>query len=166
MHMTRSVLPIRFGGTHRRLLYGVFAGLWLSGTLWLAYHYFLGTEGEFGTAPHILEKWWLRMHGLFAFATLIAAGSVLPVHAATAWQRRRNRLSGLMMKSLLLWLAGSGYALYYFADDEALPWLPWVHWGVGVGLPLLLWFHVRRGRKRIALAKRYAALHREHAETA
>jgi hypothetical protein len=146
--MGRIPLPIRFGHRHRRALYGVFLGVWLSGAVWLLFHNFFTTQGEFGPAPHALEKWWLRLHGLFAFAALVVVGSVLPVHAHGAWRKRKNRPTGVIMKSWVLWLAATGYALYYFSSEANEVWLPLLHWVVGLALPLMLWTHIRRGRAR------------------
>lgn len=146
--MHRIPLPIRFSPRHRRTLYAVFFGLWLSGAAWLLAHYFFATPGEFGLTPHTSEKWWLRLHGLFAFAMLVAIGSVLPVHARGAWQKRKNRKTGLLMKTWMLWLAITGYALYYFSSEENAAWLPLLHWVAGLALPVMLGVHIRRGRKR------------------
>jgi len=141
-------LPIRFAIPHKRLLYAVFVLLWLSGALWLAFHYFLRLPGAFGASAHPLEIWWLRLHGLMGFAALVALGSVLPAHARRAWQLKKNRASGLALKSISLWLAATGYALYYFASDANQAWLPLLHWIVGLTLPLMLALHIRRGRAR------------------
>jgi hypothetical protein len=159
-------LPIRFSHRHRRALYGVFLGLWLSGAVWLLFHYLFAVEGDFGPAPHPLEKWWLRLHGLFAFAGLIAVGSVLPVHAKGAWQKAKNRVTGVMMKSWTLWLAATGYALYYFSSEANEAWLPLLHWAVGLCLPLMLWTHIRRGRARLPLPMPQRSLHREEPKNA
>lgn len=141
-------LPIRFAAPHKHFLYSVFSLLWLSGALWLLFHYFMRVDSEFGPAPHAAEIWCLRLHGLLVFAALLALGSVLPVHAQRAWQLKKNRRSGLMMKGLFLWLAITGYALYYFASDSNENWLPLLHWGAGIGLPLMLLLHIRTGRQR------------------
>jgi len=154
-------LPIRFGHRHRRALYGVFLGVWLSGALWLLFHYFFATQGEFGPTPNIMEKWWLRLHGLFAFAALVTVGSVLPVHARGAWQKNKNRATGVMMKSWVLWLAATGYALYYFSSEANEAWLPLLHWVVGLSLPLLLWTHIRRGRARSIPAMPRRSIHKD-----
>lgn len=148
--MPRSPLPIRFGHAHRRALYGVLLGLWLSGALWLLFHCFFFAPGEFGPTPHPLEKWWLRLHGLFAFATLVALGSVLPVHVRGAWQKRKNRATGVTLTAWVLWLAATGYALYYFATEANEAWLPVLHWAPALALPLALQYHVRRRRARPA----------------
>ena len=126
----------------------MFGLLWGSGVLWLLFHYFLTTDGEYGPTPHALEKWWLSLHGLTAFAALYAAGTVLQAHALRAWRLNKNRRSGVGMKSALAWLTATGYALYYFADPEAWPWLPLLHWVAGLGMPLLLMLHIGRGRVR------------------
>jgi hypothetical protein len=145
--MTRAQ-PIRLGTRHKRALYTVFLALWGSGALWLLFHYFLRVAGEFGNAAHPLESWWLRLHGLTAFAALVAVGSVLPVHARRAWQLGKNRRSGLAMKAWLLWLAATAYALYYFASEANEAWLPLAHWIAGLMLPLAGLIHVRLGRRR------------------
>lgn len=145
--MSRS-LTIRFSLGHRRWLAGVFGLLWGSGLVWLAFHYFLRTEGELGPMPNPLEKWWLSLHGLAAFAALVAIGTALPVHARRGWELNRNRGTGVGMNSALAWLAATGYALYYFADPDTRPWLPWLHWVVGLGMPALIVLHIRRGRAR------------------
>jgi hypothetical protein len=141
-------LPIRFPAPHKRTLYAVFVLLWLSGALWLGFHYFLRVAGEFGETANPLEIWWLRLHGLMGFAALVVTGSVLPVHARRAWHLKKNRVSGLSMKVLLAWLALTGYALYYFATDDNAAWLPLLHWVAGLAFPLLLVWHIRHGRQQ------------------
>ena len=140
--------PIRFTAPHKKFLYSVFSLLWFSGALWLVFHYFMRVPGEFGITPHPAEIWWLRLHGLMVFAVLVALGGVLSTHARRAWQLKKNRYSGLLMKALLLWLAITGYALYYFASEGNENWLPVLHWGAGISVPLMLVSHIRMGRKR------------------
>ncbi len=139
---------IRLGPRHKKLLYAGFALLWLSGALWLAFHYFLRAEGEFGPEPHPLEAWWLPLHGLMAMAALVLAGSLAPNHIRLAWNRRKNHRSGLPMFALTVWLAATGYALYYFSSDDNAAWLPLLHWIAGLALPLFLVLHIRLGRRR------------------
>lgn len=140
--------PIRFSAPYKRRLYAVFTILWLSGAWWLATHYFMRVDGEFGEMPHPTEIWWLRLHGLMVFAVLPVLGSVLSTHAQRAWKLKKNRHTGLLMKVIFLWLGLTGYALYYFANDENAAWLPVLHWAVGLSVPLLLVLHIRRGRMR------------------
>ncbi len=154
-----SHLQIRFSPDHKRALYGVFLMLWASGVLWIGFHYFLRVQSEFGVQAHPLENWWLRLHGLMAFAALIVLGSVLPVHARRAWQLKKNRRSGLSMKIVFFWLAATGYALYYFASEANENWLPLLHWIVGLALPLLLIFHIRRGRMRHKVSHQTVTAH-------
>ena len=144
--MSKAV--IRLGPRHKKSLYAGFALLWLSGVLWLAFHYFLRLEGEFGPEPNPLEAWWLRLHGLMAMAALVLAGSLAPNHIRLAWDRRRNHRSGLPMLALTVWLAATGYALYYFSTDDNAAWLPMLHWIAGLALPLGLLQHIRLGRRR------------------
>jgi len=45
------------------------AGLWLTGALWLLFHYLLKRQGWL-VAVHPLETWWLRFHAAFAFGAI------------------------------------------------------------------------------------------------
>lgn len=44
--------------------------------------------------------------------------------------------------------AALGYALYYFASVSNENWLPLLHWGAGISVPLQLALHNRKGRHR------------------
>ena len=144
----RTYAPIRFNRPQKHGLYMVFGLLWLSGAGWLLAHYFMRVSGAFGDAPHPIENWWLRLHGLLVFVALLVLGAVLSTHAQRAWKLKKNRYSGMFMKSVFLWLAISGYALYYFTTEENAMWLPLLHWVVGLSVPLLLVLHIRQGRSR------------------
>jgi hypothetical protein len=139
---------IRLGLRHKRLAYATFALLWASGALWLLFHYFFDVEGDFGPAAHPLEPWWLRLHGLAAMLALVAIGSLATHHMRLAWNRKKNRRTGLPMLTLSAWLAATGYALYYFSSDANAAWLPLLHWTLGLALPLALAAHVVVGRRR------------------
>jgi cytochrome b561 len=52
------------------------------------------------------------------------------------------------MLALTVWLAATGYALYYFSTDDNAAWLPLLHWIAGLALPLGLVLHIRLGRRR------------------
>ena len=146
----RPVVPIRLAPGQRRALYGALALLWSSGALWLAFHYFLQSDGRFGPEPNVLEPWWLRLHGLAVMLTLLGIGSVLPQHVRRAWELKRNRGLGATLGGVSAWLALTGYALYYFSSDANQAWLPLLHWAPGLALPIALAAHVRRGRVRRA----------------
>ena len=148
MNIPHLPQPIRFPKPHKNALYAAFVLLWLSGALWLGFHYFLRVMGEFGEVAHPLEIWWLRLHGLMAFFMLVGIGSVLPNHVRRAWQLRKNRWTGLGLSLMLLWLSFTGYALYYFSSDNNEAWLPLLHWIVGLSLSLMLVWHIYRGRAR------------------
>lgn len=147
-----SALTIRLGTRHRRLIYATFVLLWTSGALWLAFHYFLRVEGDFGPEAHPLEAWWLRLHGLMAMLALVAVGSLATNHVRLAWKRGKNLRTGLPMLAMTAWLAASGYTLYYFASEANEAWLPLTHWIAGLALPLAGLVHVREGRRRPARA--------------
>lgn len=135
------VLPTR----HERLIYLVFAILTLSGLAWLGGRYGLRADPEF---PHPLEAWALKLHGAATMCALLAVGSVLPQHVRFAWRIQRNRVSGVVVLSLLGGLAVTGYGLYYAADENLRPWISLGHWGWGLALPAGIIWHVVAGRRR------------------
>lgn len=144
----RIVVPIRLTPRHQRWLYACFGLSWLSGAVWLLFHYFLQTPGTFGPHPHALEPWWLRLHGLAMMATLVLVGTTLIHHAHKAWRLGKNQIMGVMLTGAVAWLAASGYALYYFSSDANDHWLPLLHWIPGLSLPAIIAAHVLVGRAK------------------
>ena len=149
----KSGKPHGFGipQTRRRLLYAAFALAFASGVLWLVFHYFLQQPGEFGPAPHALEIWWLRLHGVAAFLMLVYAGLLWGTHARPGLKHGAGwRRSGLAIVGLLVLLGSSGYLLYYLGDDDWRDAARVVHWSLGLALALPLGVHligVRRARR-------------------
>ena len=132
---------------HRRWIYWSGAALFTTGALWLLFHYFVRTHGQFGETAHPLEVWWLRLHGGCAMLVLVVVGSLLPVHVRRGWHLRKNLLAGWMLGLLALMLIASGYALYYIGNETTRPWISAFHWALGLGAPLVLTWHVWRGRR-------------------
>jgi multisubunit Na+/H+ antiporter MnhB subunit len=138
---------VRLPRGHRWAVYGVVGLLMLSGSAWLMAHHFLRSESEFGPSIHPLEPWSIKLHGLATFLFLSLAGSLWTVHMRLAWRQGRNLLSAII---LLVWsaiLTMTGYLLYYGPGDEVREWISWLHWIVGLALPLVLMMHVWIGRK-------------------
>jgi hypothetical protein len=137
---------MRLGKWHQGYLYASGTLLVLSGALWLLFHYFVRIPGQFGEAPHPLEIWWLRIHGLSAAVFLIGFGSVMPGHVRRAWVGHRNRLSGAFFFTLLSILIATGYGLYYLGEESMRVTASAVHWVIGLGIPVLMGWHIWLGR--------------------
>ncbi len=144
MHLTTTSArhPLRLTRKRRLALYGVGLGLWLSGALWLIFHYFLVRQTPFGPSPHPLEHWSLSLHGLFAFAALGMFGFLWGTHIVGGWESKRRRISGSLLFLTVSELAVTGYLLYYPPTEGSLPAIALLHWGVG--LPTLLSFLIHR----------------------
>jgi hypothetical protein len=140
--------PLRLSRQRRYVVYVVGWGLWLSGVLWLLFHYFLMSKGDFGDTPHPLEPWWLRIHAALAFAALWSFGLVWGVHIVAGWHTRRQRVSGSAAVTVLGWLILTGYLLYYLTDDRWRNVSGIAHWSMGLAMPLLFAAHVVLGRRR------------------
>ncbi|HEY8010861.1 MAG TPA: hypothetical protein VIE67_07650 [Rudaea sp.] len=161
-HMHAHVGPPysgRLSRSHRRMVCGILTAAWLSGILWLVFHYFLMRRGEFGAEPHPLEAWWLRLHGAAAFASLWLGGLVWAVHVRSGLARPKRRISGMLLIALFVVLAASGYLLYYAGDDALRDAVRLVHWLIGVALIVPFLIHSLRAR-----SARHARLEQTSAE--
>lgn len=138
---------VRFGSARLRAFYVIGAGVWLSGGLWLCFHYFLVKPGEFGPQSNPLEPWWLKLHGAFAFAATWFFGLLWGTRITVAWPSGRRRSSGSVLAGIILLLIVSGYLLYYVGDDTARSIVSIGHWGIGLVCPALYWAH--RMRRKI-----------------
>jgi hypothetical protein len=132
---------VRLGTSRRLSLYAVGIGVWLTGGLWLLFHHFVVTQGEFGPQANPLEAWWLKLHGAFGFAAIWFFGLLWGAHVSRAWPLLRRRWSGGLMTALFLWLTISGYLLYYVGNDTARAILSILHWVIGLGCPLAFVWH-------------------------
>ena len=139
---------LRLERWYRRLLYAMFALLVVSGVLWLAGHYLLRSSGEFGPQVHPLEVWSIKLHGLAAMLALFCAGSILNGHIRRALKYRHNLASGWGMLGSMSWLTVSGYALYYLVNENNRSLWSALHFVPGLALPVLLVWHIRRGRRQ------------------
>lgn len=123
-------------------------GLWLTGVLWLLFHYFMAVKGPFGPQPHPTEIWWLRLHAAFAFMALWTFGVIWSAHIVGGWHTRRQRWTGGTAFAVLLVLVASGYLIYYLTDDGWHDSMALVHWIVGLSLPAAMTWHIVLGRRR------------------
>ena len=136
---------IKLETPHRRLLYLVVFLLWLSGLLWLVVRGFSDAPVESARC----EQWspvLMEIHGGLGFIFLWFLGS-LWVHMRRGLLLQRNRVSGLSMLSVTLFLVFTGWGLYYFGDENLRKLTSLAHWIVGLALPLLLTLHILLGRK-------------------
>ena len=139
---------LRFPLGLRNWLWIAFGSLFVTGALWLVLHYCANPEND-SDAPRLpLEPWLLRIHGLAAYITLLALGAVYVRHVRPAWRAKRNRPSGTLLTGSLALLILSGYGLYYFGGESLRQWTAYLHDFLGLVLPVLLLFHILRGRAR------------------
>lgn len=152
--MSKRLVTHQLGPQHRRLTYACFILLWVSGLLWLVFHYFMSAVSEFGVGPHPQQLWWLKLHGLAAMGALVIFGSLMPGHIRKAWQHRKNYVSGVAMVTSMIALALTGYALYYVGGEQWRPLISIVHWLWGLAMAPLIVLHIGLGRRaRLRSAK-------------
>ena len=128
-------------------VYVSFGLLVASGIAWLLLDTFARVAGEFGPEHHPAEQWSLVAHGVVAYAFLIVAGAMVPVHITLGWNTKRNLKTGLTLAGILLLLAVTGLGLYYLGDEVSRHWVSIVHWTVGLAAALVLLIHALIGRR-------------------
>jgi hypothetical protein len=151
----------------RLVTYVVFAAAWLSGALWLLFHYFLRRQGEFTLEPHPLEHWWLRLHGLGAFVLLWLGGVLWALHVRHGMSLAQRRRSGLAIVYAFCVLAASGYLIYYADEGVVRDLIGVLHWTIGLALAVPVVLHalpsIRARRRDAAARQRSKQLMRESA---
>ena len=138
---------IALGTWHRRWVYAALAFAWITGALWVFAHFALGAGADGDSMRHPLEAWALKLHGAAAFVFLLALGSMFAQHIPRAWYLRRNIASGVSALIVAAFLVATGYALYYFALDDAHAIVSTLHWSVGLAAVALFWAHIAIGRR-------------------
>jgi cytochrome b561 len=122
----------------------VLALLFLSGTAWAYWNYFIPSPGAFETSS---KAWAMKIHGAAAMAILVLIGTVLTAHVRFAWRADRNRTNGSVFLSAFGVLTITGYGLYYASGERLRAWTSWIHLAVGVLLPVLLLVHIWLGKR-------------------
>lgn len=135
---------IRLRPLNRRLLYGVLALLFCSGTAWAYWNNFVSSPGDLEMTA---KTWAMKIHGAAAMAILVLFGMLLNAHVRLAWRARRNRGSGSLFLAAFALLTVTGYALYYTGDERLRAWTSWIHLAIGLALPLLLILHILLGKR-------------------
>jgi amino acid transporter len=130
----------------RRWVYAAGSACFLTGILWLLFHYFIRHEGDFGPEAHPLEHIWLTLHGGAAIAMAWVFGLMWLGHIRRGWQKGRNLKSGITMASIMLTLIFSGWGLYYLSNEQWREYTGFIHWGLGLFAGLWLPIHIWRGR--------------------
>ena len=133
---------VRLPNWQRRAVYGVTAALVLTGLLWWLLDANRGDNGAGAT-----QVWTLRLHGFVAMLGLVFFGSLLSSHIRIAWDVNRNRVLGVTLGGVAITLALTGYGLYYLGGELSRSVASWLHFIFGVSLPVLLWQHIKRGRR-------------------
>jgi hypothetical protein len=148
----------RLSRRQRTATYVAFSVAWLTGALWLLFHYFLRRQGEFALEPHPLEYWWLRLHGLCAFVLLWLGGLLWALHVRHGMGLAQRRRSGLAIVFAFCMLAASGYLIYYADEGVAHDLIVVLHWAIGLALVVPVALHALpsiRVRRRDEAARRH-----------
>jgi hypothetical protein len=113
----------------------------MSGAAWLVVHHLVKPQDAFGLQNTSSEVWWLRVHGAFAFLALWTGGLLWGVHVVRAWRRGHNRWSGGALFAALSILIVTGYLLYYVGNEHARDIISWIHWVLGLAIPMSYGIH-------------------------
>ena len=140
---------------HEWLVYSTVGLLAASGIAWLLLDRFGKIEGEFGPEQNPALPWLLLGHGVLAYAFLVVAAMLLPVHVRLGWNAFRNRVSGLFLLFVGLFLAVTGLLLYYASAEALRSASSLAHWLIGIALPIALVIHVLRGKSSQPTPKRH-----------
>lgn len=127
----------------RKTIYGIGIGVWLTGVLWLIFHYFIKSTDEFGfenTSP--LEQVWLTVHAAFSFLAIWMFGVLWINHIKVGWLAKMHRPTGGALFGMIVFLILTGFGLYYLGNANIRSWTSLAHWIAG--LAALLFFAVHR----------------------
>ena len=125
---------MRLGFVQKSAVWTAAAVVALSGVAWFVLHDLIDAE------PGETERLLLMLHGISAYAVLIAIGSLLPLHVRSGWHRRRKRWTGGSTLAMLVLLAMTGLVLYYGGEATREP-ARWIHIAIGIACIALFPVH-------------------------
>jgi hypothetical protein len=134
---------------HKNTLYSLTLLLCVTGFAWLILYAQSSDASVDAMAQQAQKLWLMRAHALGASLMLMLLGAVLVAHSQPQWRTRRKRASGTLHGSAWLVLALTAYSLGYAPEGLLREASQWLHWGVGLAMPLLVWWHVRGKKSEI-----------------
>ena len=140
--------PTKLPRWHEWSIYSSFGLLFVSGVAWLILDRWVRVEGEFGPEHHPAEHLMLVLHGVAAYALLMVAGALIPVHIKLGWSIRRNLKSGITVAIALVILSLTALGLYYLSGEGSRSLASLAHWALGIVTLPLLAIHVIRAHSR------------------
>ena len=143
-----STVKVKLSPWFKKLIYIGLSISWVTGLAFFIMNNWITVEGDFGSEKHPMQFNVLMVHGAAAFLMLMVFGSMLSNHIPKSWKTKRLRKIGISLTSFIILQTFSAYLLYYLSDEYWRSVTSWIHLGVGVSLPFLLWFHIVLGKRR------------------
>ena len=125
---------MRLGFWQRTAVLAAVAMVSLTGISWFVLHDVIA--GDWIDTTQLL----LTLHGVSAYALLVAIGSLLPLHVRAGWLRRRNILTGVTVTAIMAILSVTALMLYY-GGEQTQSAAKWVHLAFGFGCVILFPAH-------------------------
>lgn len=147
MTRRKRARPTRLPPWQEYAVYVSLGALIVTGLAWLALDQWVRINGEFGVEHHPAERAALIIHGVAAYAFLIVAGALVPVHVKAGWGLGRNRGSGLALGIGCIIAAITALGLYYLGGEGTRSAASLAHWLVGLAVIPALLIHAIRGRR-------------------
>jgi preprotein translocase subunit SecE len=91
----------------------------------------------------------LVTHGTSSALTLMVFGATMPVHIRISWTTHRNRVSGILMVSVMTILTLTGLLLYY-GTEELRENTVILHWLIGFFSLFIFFLHLILGKRKIS----------------
>jgi len=133
----------------RRVLYVSLTVLSLSGVVWLVMPYIFEVDVFAQVIKmRLVKSWSMRIHAFAASISLITLGAVWATHSRMGWRLQKNRVTGVLNMAVWLLLALTAYCLGYAPDGVFRDWSAWLHWSLGIALPLIAWLHIAKRSSR------------------
>src|ERR1700730_9774123 len=125
---------MRLGFWQKMAVFSTVAAVGLSGLLWFVLHDVVAEA--WSESAHLL----LTVHGVSAYALLVAVGSLLPLHVRSGWRRRHNVITGVMITATMAALSVTALGLYY-GEEQTQAVAKWLHLAFGAGSLILFPAH-------------------------
>ena len=135
---------LRLNRAHQIWIYVTVFTLVATGVVWLIDHYCPNSVDNTATLSSTVGPIALKIHGAAAMVFLVLLGTLILNHMWVGLKADRNKISGVFLALLNLWLVVTGYALYYASSESLRNGASISHSIVGLLVPILLLVHQKR----------------------